>query len=189
MVEDCVNEQLRTIYITSNYGWTQTDTSIILYIPIQDANIIKPNQYTVELKPRSIKFYLNNHQGKNYTFKLSKLCGLIDPHKISVRLKTKKVVIYLTKIETGKQWNDIKTKSVGEVYNQIQRQSQELNVNEGSDKKLLYENGYHSSSKNVLSSQKKELDIFYVPDVTSSTSSSSSSSSTSLSKSHDHHLK
>ncbi|CAO3609248.1 unnamed protein product [Cunninghamella echinulata] len=183
--------KLRTINITSHYGWSQTDTKVELYIPVPDAKSIKPEQYTLLIQPQSLQFYVKNHQGTNYNFKISKLCNHINPNKTRTIFKTEKVVIHLAKMEIGKQWNDLKMKSVREVYNQLQRENsvnQELKCTDY-DKRLLNDYGYQSIKESLnLQDIKKKLDPFYIPDINTTITAATSSSSTSNDRNqHQHH--
>ncbi|CAO3598562.1 unnamed protein product [Absidia cylindrospora] len=112
---------MQTIYITTRYGWDQNDNTISLYIPIPKANELKKEKYTLSVQARSIQFGIDDHEGVNYSFKISNLCGELLPSVSEIKLKPNRVVLRLQKKEVGKYWNDIKVKRISDVFSQVQR--------------------------------------------------------------------
>ncbi|ORZ17697.1 hypothetical protein BCR42DRAFT_412325 [Absidia repens] len=112
---------MQTIYVTSGYGWDQSDKTIILYIPIPKANELKKEKCTLSVQARILQFDADDHQGANYSFKISNLCGDLVPSVSEIKFKSNKVILHLQKKEVGKHWNDIKMKRISDVYNQMQR--------------------------------------------------------------------
>ncbi|KAI8092743.1 uncharacterized protein BX664DRAFT_371563 [Halteromyces radiatus] len=114
-------QNIKTVYITSHYGWDQNEKTIMVYLSIPNADTIQKENYSLDVKPRSVHLCINDHQGSNYSFKLTQLCGELESKETKIKFKPNKIVLYLQKKEIGKYWNDLKIKSVRDVYNQLER--------------------------------------------------------------------
>ncbi|CAO3681904.1 unnamed protein product [Umbelopsis vinacea] len=113
--------QIQNIYITTGYGWDQSDVSVMLYLNIKDADTLKEDQYKLDVQAQSINFDIYNHYGANYNFKISKLAKEVIPEKSRVKLKKSQIVIFLRKKEQSKQWQELRYKSTRDVYNELTR--------------------------------------------------------------------
>ncbi|CAO3685863.1 unnamed protein product [Umbelopsis ramanniana] len=113
--------KIQNVYITTGYGWDQSDMSVMLYLNIKDADTLTEDQYKLDVQTQSINFDVYNHNGANYNFKISKLAKEIVPEKCRVKLKKSQIVIFLRKKEQGKQWPELRYKSTRDVYNELVR--------------------------------------------------------------------
>ncbi|GAB5586010.1 hypothetical protein Unana1_00910 [Umbelopsis nana] len=113
--------KIQNIYITTGYGWDQSDLSVMLYLNVKDADTIKEDQYKLDVQEQSINFDIYSHHGANYNFKISKLAKEVVPEKSRVKLKKSQIVIFLRKKEQGKQWQELRYKSTRDVYNELVR--------------------------------------------------------------------
>ncbi|KAH8554509.1 hypothetical protein BGW37DRAFT_517047 [Umbelopsis sp. PMI_123] len=113
--------KIQNIYITTGYGWDQSDMSVMLYLNIKDSDTLKEDQYKLDVQAQSINFDVYNHNGANFNFKISKLAQEVVPEKSRVKLKQSQIVIFLRKKEQGKQWQELRYKSTRDVYNELVR--------------------------------------------------------------------
>ncbi|KAG2184576.1 hypothetical protein INT43_000485 [Umbelopsis isabellina] len=111
----------QNIYITTGYGWDQSDLSVMLYLNIKDADTLREDQYKLDVQSQSIELNVYNHNGANYNFKISKLAKEVVPDKSRVKLKKAQIVIFLRKSEQGKSWPELRYKSTRDVYNELVR--------------------------------------------------------------------
>ncbi|KAG2188574.1 hypothetical protein INT44_001329 [Umbelopsis vinacea] len=113
--------KIQNVYITTGYGWDQSDMSVMLYLTIKDADTLTEDQYKLDVQAQSINFDVYNHNGANYNFKISKLAKEIIPEKCRVKLKKAQIILFLRKKEQGKQWPELRYKSTRDVYNELVR--------------------------------------------------------------------
>ncbi|KAI9493880.1 hypothetical protein BDB00DRAFT_821114 [Zychaea mexicana] len=123
----------QTIYITSGYGWDQSDQSVIIYLPIKDAKKITTEHYNLQVQPRAIQLDINEHEGVNYNFRISQLHGYVAPEQTKAKVKETRFVIYLRKAEVGKHWADLRLKTTRDVYDELKRAEDRGTINSSSN--------------------------------------------------------
>ncbi|KAL0095572.1 hypothetical protein F4703DRAFT_1825293 [Phycomyces blakesleeanus] len=111
----------QTIFITSGYGWTQSDTYVTVYLEISDAHQITLDQCVLDVQPKSVQLDIREHKGANYNFRIARLHGQIDPSQCKIKIKATKIVLFLRKQDFGKEWTDLRLKNTRDMYNQLQR--------------------------------------------------------------------
>ncbi|KAI9020873.1 hypothetical protein CLU79DRAFT_754164 [Phycomyces nitens] len=111
----------QTIFITSGYGWTQSDTYVTVYLEISDAHKVTLGQCVLDVQPKSVQLDIREHKGANYNFRIARLHGQIDPPQCKIKIKPTKIVLFLRKQDIGKEWTDLRLKNTRDMYNQLQR--------------------------------------------------------------------
>ncbi|KAI9266642.1 hypothetical protein BDA99DRAFT_506264 [Phascolomyces articulosus] len=113
----------QTVYITSNYSWSETDKSVFIYLTIKNATEIRREQYHLQVKPRAVQLDISEHEGANYNFRISQLQGQVTPEQSSVKVKENngQVLISLRKGNVGVKWGQLRLKTTRDMYDQLQR--------------------------------------------------------------------
>ncbi|KAI9310313.1 hypothetical protein BX666DRAFT_1882538 [Dichotomocladium elegans] len=117
----------QTVYITTGYGWSQTKETVVIYLTIQNAIRITPDQYLLEVEPRSVQLTISGHEGANYNFRISQLNGEVVPGKSTLKVTSSgqwrsKIIVHLFKARAGREWTDIRLRSTRDVYDQLERE-------------------------------------------------------------------
>ncbi|OZJ03693.1 Kinesin heavy chain [Bifiguratus adelaidae] len=109
--------KIQTIYITTNYGWRD------IYINIKKADEIQPDQFKLDVTERNLNLDITNHYGVHYNFKITNLEGAVIPDKTRTKasFKADQVVLILKKKEQGKEWKELRHRSIREYYHDLMR--------------------------------------------------------------------
>ncbi|CAO3633473.1 unnamed protein product [Mucor hiemalis] len=114
--------KVQTIFITKGYAWSQSSSSVSLYIPFEKANEIPKACYSLSIQEKSIELNINlSKKGVTYNFKISHLYDCVKPDKSVVKYKSDKIVIILEKLRPDVQWADLRSKTTQETYNELER--------------------------------------------------------------------
>ncbi|CAO3658211.1 unnamed protein product [Rhizopus stolonifer] len=143
---------VQTSYITSNYGWSQTDRSVTIRISLLNLMQINQEKYDLNVQDRSIELDFNStNNSAIYKFKLNQLYHFVLSEQSRIKFKEDKVIITLIKQEEGKHWVDLLMKSTHNVYHELERSQKTIPVT----KKSPIDTSFFETTDNHCQHQKE----------------------------------
>ncbi|XP_076654776.1 calcyclin-binding protein [Halictus rubicundus] len=86
----------------SNYGWEQTETTLSLYVTLEDVEQIPKESVVCNFTENSLDLRILGLNNKNYVLTINNLCEDIEPNKCSYKV-TKKGLITVTLVKKEPQ--------------------------------------------------------------------------------------
>lgn len=90
----------------NTYGWDQTNTTVKLYVTLQNVHQLPKEAVTCNFTEKSLDLRVLGLDNKNYSLTIKNLCEEIDVNQSFVKIKTDMVVVSLAK-KVAKNWSHV----------------------------------------------------------------------------------
>lgn len=90
----------------NNYGWDQTNTTMKIYITLNNVHQLPKEAIVCNFTEKSLDLRVSGLDNRNYHLPINNLCGEIDAEKSSFKVKTDMIVVSLEK-KIAKNWSHV----------------------------------------------------------------------------------
>lgn len=90
----------------NNYGWDQTNTTMKIYITLNDVHQLPKEAVICNFTEKSLDLRILGLNNKNYHLPINNLCAEIDTEKSNFKVKTDMIVVSLAK-KVAKDWSHV----------------------------------------------------------------------------------
>ncbi|XP_015435900.1 PREDICTED: calcyclin-binding protein [Dufourea novaeangliae] len=90
----------------TNYGWEQTNTTVKLYVTLENVRQLPKEAVVCNFTEKSLDLRVLGLENRNYSLTINNLCEQIDVSKSNVKVKTDTVIVSLAK-KVPKQWSHV----------------------------------------------------------------------------------
>ncbi|XP_033326769.1 calcyclin-binding protein [Megalopta genalis] len=90
----------------NNYGWDQTDTSVKLYVTLENVQQLPKESVVCNFTEKSLDLHVLGLDNKNYVLTINNLCEEIEPTKSCFKVKKDMVIVSVIKKEM-KTWSHV----------------------------------------------------------------------------------
>ncbi|KAL0109312.1 hypothetical protein PUN28_014416 [Cardiocondyla obscurior] len=90
----------------NNYGWNQTNTTMKIYITLNNVHQLPKESIVCNFTEKSLDLRVFGLENKIYHFPINNLCAEIDTDKSNFKVKTDMIVVSLAK-KVAKDWSHV----------------------------------------------------------------------------------